>query len=260
MRICASCGQRVHFRGQSDMWYMGACWSFSPHAANDNFFCPDCAWEFIRASAPANVHMVGAAASNVELATHLAEVALRCKMGVGHEVVAVHIPWSVRAARRWVLRYSKHKNWTRTRRVLDATGVHAILHDLSFAPVACRRALDGLRNDGMVYARSVGQVVYVHCACRLGPSAFIVHEHARRRRRRRGEVVLGEDNARRVSRRISNVQLVLCVRGTAVCSWVVRSSAVCYGVRSRLRTLQQSSGFGTSPRQLGAMATHARHT
>ena len=78
-------------------------------------------------------------------------------------------------------------------------------HDLSFALVACRCALDALRNDGKVYACSVGQVVYVHRACRLGPSAFIVHEHARRRRRRCGEVAVGEGNARRVSRRISNV-------------------------------------------------------
>ena len=202
---CASCGQGVHFRGQCNMWNMGACWSFSPHAAEDNVFCPDCAWKFIRATAPTNVNTVDASASNVALEAHLAEVAAQCKKGAGHEAPAVRVPWSVRAARRWVLRYLKRRNWTRMRHVLDAAGVHANIHDLSFAPVACRRALDGLKHDGKVYTRSVGQVAYVHRACRLGPSPFVVHKHSRRRRRRRSPVAGAEVATRRVSRRISSV-------------------------------------------------------
>ena len=199
--VCASCGQGVHFRGQCDMWNMGACWSFSPHAAEDNLFCPDCAWAFIRVSVSTHRQMVDAPAlGDGALEAHMAVVASLCKEGAGHAAATVPVPWSVRAARRWLLRYLKHKNWTRRRRVVAAACAHATSHDLSFAPVACRRALDGLTHDGKVVTRSAGQVIYVHRACRHGPGEFIVHEHSRRRRRRRDQQT-DDESVRRVRTR-----------------------------------------------------------
>ena len=206
--VCASCGQGVHFSGQCDMWNMGACWSFSPHAAEDNLFCPDCAWAFIRVSVSTHRQMVDAPAlGDGALEAHMAVVASLCKEGAGHAAATVPVPWSVRAARRWLVRYLEHKNWTCRRRVLAAACAHAASHDLSFAPVACRRALDGLTHDGKVVTRSAGQVIHVHRACRHGPGEFIVHEHSRRRRRRRDQQT-DDVGVRRVRRRSTWVLFV----------------------------------------------------